>query len=241
MKLKLSLLLILSLFLVQQNFAQGAKANKKIILNGLVLDAGGNPVSKAAIFVDGNNSNILSDADGRFSIKLKPKTKIITVFTLFHGGIEVAYQGDTELTFHLSTANPPANNPLNDPVQVEDDRVNVGYGTAHKRNLTTSVGEVNKAHLRSTQQYSTIYDMIKGEVPGVVVNGNSIVIRGLSSINLSSEPLYVVNGSPISNIADISPNDVKSISVLKGSSAAIYGARGANGVIVIVLKSAGDN
>ena len=78
--------------------------------------------------------------------------------------------------------------------------------------------------------------MIVGEVPGVIVSGTSIRIRGASSINASSEPLFIVDGAPTSSIGHISPRDVKSIDILKGSSAAIYGVRGANGVIVIKLK-----
>jgi len=240
MNWKLIILLFIILPIVNSSFAQDVKLSKKIVIQGLVVDQESNPIANASVFVDGKNTDVLSDITGRFQIKIKRSSKIITIFSLNHGGLEIEYQGEEEITFALATSNAIQQDPLNLPDKLESESVNIGYGTANKKNLTTSVGEVNNKHLKNAQHYSNIYDMIKGEVPGVAVNGNSIIIRGLSSINLSSEPLYVVNGSPVSSIIDISPNDVKSISVLKGSSAAIYGSRGANGVIVIVLKTAND-
>ena len=77
--------------------------------------------------------------------------------------------------------------------------------------------------------------MIRGKVPGVSVVGNSIVIRGVNSVNASSDPLLIVDGVTVSSIDNISPSMVKSISVLKGPDAAIYGSRGANGVLLITL------
>jgi len=82
--------------------------------------------------------------------------------------------------------------------------------------------------------------MIRGEVPGVQVNGNQIVIRGQSSINLTNEPLFVVDGVVVSSIENISPRQVKSISILKGPDASIYGSRSAGGVLLIDLKGGSD-
>lgn len=240
MKHKLTILLIISLFLVNGVQAQGKKKAKKITLTGLVVDQQKNPIKNANIFLDGINTGVVTNEEGLFKVKVKPNVKTITVFTLFHGTIEAPYQGDTEITFTLGNSSQIEQDPQNIPTEKEEELVEIGYGTKRKRNMSSSIGEVNQERLKNARNYTTIYDMIKGEVPGVAVNGNSIIIRGVSSINLSSEPLYVVNGSPVSSIADISPNDVKSISVLKGSSAAIYGARGANGVIIITLKSAGN-
>ena len=83
--------------------------------------------------------------------------------------------------------------------------------------------------------------MIRGEVPGVQVNGTSIIIQGASSLTLSTEPLFVVDGIVVNSIDYISPISVKSIEILKGSAASIYGSRGANGVILIRLIGTGDN
>jgi TonB-dependent SusC/RagA subfamily outer membrane receptor len=83
--------------------------------------------------------------------------------------------------------------------------------------------------------------MINGQVPGVEVNGTSIKIQNATSFMLGTEPLFVVDGMIVPGIGDISPMDVKSIEVLKGASASIYGSRGANGVILITTLRGGEN
>lgn len=241
MKYKLTILLLISLFIVNSSYAQKKKQSKKVILKALVVDIKDNPIQNVSIFIDGKKSSVTSGVDGRFQLKVKRTVKNITVFSLFNGAAELEFQGQERITFVLAEGNIVQQDPLNEAIKDESDLINVGYGVAHKRNLTTSVGEVNKERLKNAFHYINIYDMIKGEVAGVVVNGSSITIRGMSSLNLSNEPLFVVDGSPTINISHISPNDVKSISVLKGASASIYGSRGANGVIVIVLKKARDN
>lgn len=240
MKSKLTFLLLISLFIVGSANAQSKKKKKKVILKALVIDTENRPIQNASIFVDGKKSSVKSDVNGRFQLKLKRTAKTITVFTLFNGAAELKYQGQKEITFILIPRNAVQQDPLNTPSREDNDLVDIGYGKAKKRNLSTSVGEVNKEHLKNAFHYISIYDMIKGEVTGVVVNGESITIRGISSINFSNQPLFVVDGVPTSNISNLSPNDVKSISVLKGASAAIYGSRGANGVIVIRLKTGKD-
>ncbi len=241
MKWKLTSILLVCIFLVSGSYAQGKKKSKKIKLNGIVLDAKNNPVQNAIVFVDEKNTNVKSNKEGKFRIKIKPSVKAIMVFTIFNGADEVEYKGQEEIIFTLKGAGGATmQDPLNVPIEEDKEMINVGYGTTDKRKLTTSVGVVNDERIKSARNYTNIFDMIRGEVPGVVVSGNSITIRGMSSLTLSNEPLFIVNGSPSFGISNISPNDVKSISVLKGSSAAIYGSRGANGVILIVLKSASD-
>ena len=117
-----------------------------------------------------------------------------------------------------------------------DEIVDIGYGKQARKNLTSSVSSVpvDDKHIVT---YRNIYEMIEGKCPGVVVQGTSITIRGTNSINGSTEPLIIVDGSPQTSIDWVNPNDVKSIDVLKdGGSTAIYGSRGANGVIIINLK-----
>jgi TonB-dependent SusC/RagA subfamily outer membrane receptor len=85
--------------------------------------------------------------------------------------------------------------------------------------------------------YNNIYDYMRGKLPGVrVTNDNKIIIRGLNSLKLTSDPLFVVDGAIVSNIDYINLNEIKNISVLKDASASIYGSRGTNGVILINLK-----
>lgn len=237
MKSKLTFLILLSLFIVNSGHAQNKKRAKKTILKGLVIDTENNPVKNASIFADGRNCKILSDEKGRFKIKIKSNVKTITVFTLAKGATEVLFQGETEMTFILAASEEIIEDRLNAPKKEESDLVNTGYIKAHKRNISTSVGKINKNTIKNSDHYLNIYDMIQGEVAGVSVYGSTIRIRGIGTITGSSTPLFIVNGMPVMNIDHIFPSQVKSISVLKDSSAAIYGIRGANGVIVITLKT----
>ena len=239
MKRKLAFLLIISLFIINGSQAQDSKKGKKVILKGLVFDTENNPVQNASVFIDGKNTKVLSDAAGQFELKLNSNVKTITVFTLTQGTIEVVYQGEEEMTFVLDVSNEIREDSLNVAINKESDMVNMGYVTSHQRNLTTSVSKVRESTVKNADQYQTIYDMLRGE-SGVMVNGTTVRIRGIGTLGGGTNPLYVVNGMPVSSIDHISPSQVKSISVLKDSAAAIYGIRGANGVIVITLKSFDD-
>ena len=121
----------------------------------------------------------------------------------------------------------------------EDDSVNVGYGFTKKKHLTTSVSKV-KMDKNDVLGYTNIAEYLQGRVPGlsVIKQGASykFIIRGMSSINASLEPLLVVNGQVVENIDYLNPNDIKSVEVLKDASSSIYGSRGACGVILITTK-----
>jgi TonB-dependent SusC/RagA subfamily outer membrane receptor len=124
--------------------------------------------------------------------------------------------------------------------QEGEERVDIGYGSVRRKDLTTPVNKLNIKNSRYAN-YSNIYDMLKGTVPGLQVSGTRITIQGTSSFNLSTEPLFIVDGMQTNSIGDISPSQVESVEVLKGSSASIYGSRGANGVILIKLIGANTN
>lgn len=118
--------------------------------------------------------------------------------------------------------------------------VEIGYGETTQDKLTYAVSslELNEAEKSS---YSTIYDYLEGRVPGVQViktgtASATVIIRGVNSINSSTEPLFIVDGVTVTDISSLNPHDVKSVTVLKDASASIYGVRGANGVIVITTK-----
>ena len=121
----------------------------------------------------------------------------------------------------------------------EDDSVNVGYGYTKKKHLTTSVSRV-KVNKNDVVGYTNIGDYLQGRVPGlsVIKQGASykFIIRGMSSINASTDPLLVVNGQVVENIDYLNPQDIKSVEVLKDASSSIYGSRGACGVILITTK-----
>ena len=240
MKRSVILVLLLSIFIASSCYSQNNKKRKKIEFLGLVTDSLNSPISNADIYVDGKKIMATSNAEGRFRLKLKPKVKSVAVFKLMNGYAELEYQGEKEVIFVLSVDNSVKQDPLNMSEKPTVDLVDVGYETAPKRNLTSGVGEIKKDVLENASKYSTIYDMIRGEIPGVAVYGNTIKIRGTSTVNGNSAPLLIVDGSPVESINNISPNIVKSISVLKGPSAAIYGSRGANGVVLIRLITASD-
>jgi TonB-dependent SusC/RagA subfamily outer membrane receptor len=108
-----------------------------------------------------------------------------------------------------------------------------------RRNIPEKSGVINIRN-SAVPVYQDIYDMIRGRVAGVEVSGKSIKIRGTNSLNISTEPLFVVDGVIVKEIDDIAPETVKSIEVLKGPDASVYGTRGSNGVIVITRKTGKD-
>ena len=119
-----------------------------------------------------------------------------------------------------------------------DNQVNVGYGTADKDDVNYSVSSV-KVSDKEIATYNNMYDYLRGRVPGVIVGpGNSITIRGINSINASTEPLILVDGVEVNDLSNINPMDVYSVNVLKDASSSIYGVRGGNGVILITTKGA---
>ena len=123
--------------------------------------------------------------------------------------------------------------------------INVGYGTVDKSELTYSVNQLDIDE-KDIVSYTDIWEYMRGRVPGVTIGPAeagqtpSITIRGINSINLSTQPLIMVDGVETDDISFLNPNDVGSVSVLKDASASIYGTRGANGVILITTKSAAD-
>ena len=121
--------------------------------------------------------------------------------------------------------------------------VNIGYGSTQKDNLTYSVSGVDFEQ-KEISGYSNIWDYLRGRVPGVSIGNASagstpeIIIRGIGTNSSSTQPLIMVDGMEVSDINYLNPNDVANVSVLKDGSTAIYGARGANGVILITTKTA---
>ena len=119
-----------------------------------------------------------------------------------------------------------------------DQLIDVGYGYRNANEITGSVSTL-RPKKNEMNGYTNIYQYLEGRVAGLTVSGTSIRIRGIHTITGSNEPLIVLNGVPLAGSTDlntINPLDVKSIDVLKGASAAIYGTRGANGVILITTK-----
>ncbi len=231
MKPKIFFFLILSFLSVI--FAFGQNNDKKISITGVVVDPYKRPVPGAEIMIDGVQSGKTTDKNGFYKIKIKPTAERIGIFTLPPATIQESINGRKNINFTL-------NDSITQQIyrsrnQYGEEVVNVGYGSQKRKSLTTSVGQVDGSNDKYAS-YNSIYDMLRGEVPGVQVVGHSIMIRDASSATQNTEPLFVVDGTPVMSIENIIPQEVKSIDVLKGSAASIYGTRGANGVILITLK-----
>ena len=219
-------------FLLVAGHADGQKRGRLIMVTGTVTDTLLAPVEGVLIVADGQSTGVRTGRTGSYKIRIRPDVRSIGAYTRNMGSVMTKYDGSGKVDFCLdgSVGMPGFAAETSD----EEGTIEVGYGTIKKKNLTTDVGYIDGQD-ESNSSYTNIYDMIQGKVPGVQVTGNKITIRGINSINLSTDPLFVVDGIVVSSIDNISPRQVKSISVLKGSDASIYGSRGAGGVILITL------
>ena len=233
MKIKSIIPLIFIICFSQNSFGQ--KAARNITISGIVLDEKQKPVKNAAIFIDKVKTTSVTDHKGYYKVKVKPQATEIMVFSLFNGFSKEAIDGRTTINFILSGESEGSGQ----KDKAGDEIINTGYGVAEKKDLTTNIGKIDGQNPRFAA-YQDIYDMLRGAVPGVEVSGKSIKVMGSSSLNVSTEPLFVVDGVIVNSIEDIPPQSVKSIEVLKGAAASVYGARGANGVILITRLSAKD-
>jgi len=227
-----------------------ANAQDKII-KGTVQDENSAPLPNCAVMIKGTQIGVHSDAAGNFSITV-PKERNILVFS-FMGmkTVEVSVSVSTTMTIKMQSSR-----------SALDEVVVIGYGTVKRRDLTGSVSSVSGEDLRKSAPVDVI-SALQGRAAGVMVKANdgapgaglNIQIRGANSFS-SSNPLYVIDGIPFGGsngsntpsssggslqrsnaLASLNPNDIESIEILKDASAtAIYGSRGANGVVIITTK-----
>ena len=218
-------LIAFMLFLVGSVSAQSLKGNVK--------DSNGEPIIGATIQEKGSKNMAVTDLDGNFSISLS-------------GGkqITVSYIGMKTATVNVGGKS-SVNVVMEDEATTLNDVVVIGYGTVKKKDLTGAVTSVSAKDLANIP-VSTASEAIQGKMAGVTVTTTEgspdaeikIRVRGGGSLSQDNSPLYIVDGFPVSSISDIAPNDIESIDVLKdASSTAIYGARGANGVVIVTTKS----
>ncbi len=213
-------------------------------INGVVTDAGsGQPIPGVNIIVKGTTNGTSSDFDGNYSLGNVNQGDIVVFSYVGFIAQEIAYDGQTAISVALEE----------DAAELEQ-VVLIGYGASRKRDLTGSVALVTSENF-NTGNNVTAENLFNGRVAGVNINtnggpaGNSeIRIRGGASLNASNDPLIVIDGLPLNDpddlangsrslLSTINPNDIESFSILKdASSAAIYGNRGANGVIIITTK-----
>ena len=202
-------------------------------VTGKVVSAQGEALAGASIAEKGTNNVTVAREDGSFSITVADTRAVLVVTFVGYGTREITVGNQTTLTITLSAAT--AN--LNEVVVI-------GYGTQRRGNITGAVGTVSSEEFENRPN-TQLANVIQGKTAGVQVlsssgkpsSGLSIRVRGTSSINAASDPLYVVDGVPTTDTRSLNPGDIESISVLKdASSAAIYGAQGANGVVLITTK-----
>lgn len=217
-KMKIKLFLIILSLALPVTLLSGQKNSKKINISGFVTDVNKRPVAGATILVDNINTHKFTNKNGFYKVKVHTESKIISVLPFSGGVTESVINGQTEINFSL-------------PIDVLSER-NI------QKNLIAPVDKVDGLN-KKYASYQNIYEMLRQQ-PGVQVNGNKVMIRGASSLLGGTEPLFIVNDIPTTNINDIMPQMVKSIEVLKGSETSIYGSRGGNGVIIIKLIGPSD-
>ncbi|MDD3078182.1 MAG: TonB-dependent receptor [Paludibacter sp.] len=206
-------------------------------ISGVVKDESGETVIAASVVVKGTSIGTVTNIDGEFKLDVPANAKILVV----------SYVG--MLTQEVTINGSKINVTLKENSKQLEEVVVTGYGTTKKRDLVTSIASVNAEQLKDIP-VSTAAEAMQGKLAGVNVvttEGSpdaqvKIRVRGGSSLTQNSEPLYIVDGFPVSSINDIPPSDIQSMDVLKDAAAtAIYGAQGANGVIIITTKDSKSN
>lgn len=217
--------LIVFMFFIAFSFAQNRLA-------GNVSNSKSKPIAKAQIFLDSINSNVITDKRGYFEVMVADGVKDINVFSNKYGLLSSEYNRESKMDFIFIDGKKSSKERLK-----EGDNISIGYDELEEKYVAIKVDRVNAEEQIDAQQFRNIYDLIRNRLSGVrVTSDNKIIIRGVNSIISSQDPLFVVDGSIVSSIDHVLPVDVKSVSILKDSAAAIYGSRGANGVILITTK-----
>lgn len=202
------------------------------IITGTVTDQTGETVISASVVVKGTTIGTVTDFDGNYSLDVPDDAQVLIFSYIGLQTQEVPITGNV------------INVTLVENSEVLEEVVVTGYGTTKKRDLVTSVASVSADQLKDVPVTSAA-EALQGKLSGVSVTTTEgspdadvkIRVRGGTSLTQSSDPLYIVDGFPVSSISDIAPGDIASMDVLKDAAAtAIYGAQGANGVIIITTK-----
>lgn len=214
----------------QQNVAN------KVRISGVVLDEADVPVIGANIIEKGTTNGTITDVDGNFSLEVSEKA-VLVVSYIGYTPREISFGNQRVLTIRIA-----------EDTQALEEVVVVGYGVQRKSDVTGSISVATAEDLLARPQFNAL-EGLRGKAAGVNImsstgnplgmdeSGPRIIIRGMNSVNTSSEPLFVVDGVQMIDFHFVNPNDIERMEVLKDASAtAIYGARGANGVILVTTK-----
>jgi TonB-dependent SusC/RagA subfamily outer membrane receptor len=252
MRIKLFLIILLSVICINSISAQSNE--KKITITGSVLDVDKRPIPNAIIMIDDQKTSSITDAEGNYKVRAKPNASKIGIFTFGNGYFEEEIGGRTLIDINFKTVafkqgpdwnivpgeldknGRSENNSYyrlmglqGKNILTGEESVEVGYAHIKKKYLTTNITYIDAANIKYASCHS-INDMLQRASPGM-----------LGTLNLSGNvsPLVVIDGTycSLSDIDLISPATVESISILKGTSAAIYGQRGYGGAIIIKTKT----
>ena len=223
-------ILVLGLFLL----AASAAFAQNVTVKGKVTDAlTQEEIPGVNVLVKGTTTGTITNFDGEYELNNVPANAILQFSFIGYESQEFPVNGKTQFDVRLKTSTLEL-----------DEVVAIGYGTVKKRDLTGAVSSVSAEELEKVP-VASVAEAITGRMAGVTVQATEgspdaeiiIRVRGGGSITQSNEPMYIVDGFPVSSISDIAASDIASMDVLKdASSTAIYGARGANGVIIITTK-----
>ena len=203
-------------------------------VSGTVVDQTGEPVIGASVVVKGTTGGTVTDIDGKFTVQNVPQNATLVFSYVGYRTQNVSVSGKSQI-----------NVTLEEDKQLLDEVVVVGYGVQRKSDVTGALTRVGEKELNS-KPVSNAFEALQGKAAGVDITSSerpgtigSIMIRGSRSITASGSPLYVVDGVPLQagGIESLNPRDIESIDILKdASSTAIYGSRGANGVVLVTTK-----
>ena len=206
---------------------------QEIQVRGTLTDVLKEPLPGASIVVKGTLNGVITDTNGQYAITV-PSDGILVLSFIGMKNLEVPVNGRSVIDITME-----------EDISVLDELVVIGYGSVKKKDVTTSISTVSTKEL-DQKPFTQVAQAIQGRAAGVSVikpNGSPdagmiIRVRGTTSLNGSNDPLYVVDGVPMTDISFLASNDIESIQILKdASSAAIYGSRAANGVVIITTKS----
>lgn len=201
-------------------------------VSGRVTSTSGETLPGVSVSVKGTTTGTISDSDGRYNIANTRSGDVLVFSYIGYNTLEETIGGRSTINVTLT-----------ENAQTLEELVVIGYGTQKKSSVTGAVSSVSSKDLKALPVISLTQAM-QGRVPGVQITNNGspgaspiIRVRGVGSVSLSPDPLYVIDGVPAGGINNIDPKDIESLEVLKdASSAAIYGSRAANGVILITTK-----
>jgi len=208
-----------------------------IDITGKIMDADGNPLPGATIKLKGSQKMVVADANGQFSLQSSAGSGVLIISFVGHETREVAFSSEGPVTVILMRKETKA-----------DEVVVIGYGTQRKADLTGAVSTIKGDDLTKSSS-PNVSNAIAGRGSGVIATSNSgnpgddnstILIRGINSFGGGTAPLIVVDGIADRDFNRLNPADIESITVLKDASAAIYGVRSANGVILVTTRRGGS-